>query len=705
MTSRPTPPTDAPNRGLRRDIQGLRAFAVIVVVLDHLVHWPRGGFVGVDVFFVISGYLITSHLLRELERSGRLSLSGFYRRRIRRIAPAATVTIAVTVAISLLVLPRTRAVSTAIDGVWAFIFGANWRMMLVGTDYFQLGLPPSPLQHFWSLSVEEQFYFVWPLLTIGVFAWVAWRARTRVASIGGTAANETMPGAARSARPAVLWMFGALVTASFVWACLETVTSPTTAYFSTLTRAWELGAGSLLAAVLMRPVVLPFAARIALGWVGLAGLVASVFVIDAASAFPAPAAAMPVLATIAVIVAGTGTADRRYPFALWPLTNRVSTYLGDISYSLYLWHFPVIVLLAAFLPTDSRRYLVVAIALTAVASVLSYHFIEQPVRRSRWLLGGTAQADPRRRRRTAILVSAGAAAVLVVASLGAARLAAPEPVPPAAEIDSGCFGAAASPASSADCPTPTELTASEVLPSIDALADDTGGGYFCWRTQGGPLESCTFGSEAPDATRVALVGDSHAAAMVPAVREAAASEDWSVDTYLGYGCQWRDQPADSDCDTVADETQALLVDGEYDLVLTTAARWTIDDAPLDSFTSRWNEVAATGAQVVVIAAAPTVPESNFECLARVGANVAECGTDRDEALNPPDRLLEAAAVASDGVSTVDLTDAYCDDARCPAVIGNVIVARDAAGHLSGTYSATLGPLLAERVRAAVDPAP
>ncbi|MFF2370074.1 acyltransferase family protein [Agromyces sp. NPDC058110] len=673
------PGGSAARSAVRGDIQGLRAFAVVVVVLDHLSGWPRGGFVGVDVFFVISGFLITSHILRELDRSGRLSLSGFYRRRIRRIAPAATVTIAVTVAVALLVLPRSRAISTAVDGLWAFLFGANWRMMQTGTDYFQRGLPPSPLQHFWSLSVEEQFYFVWPLLAIAVFAVGARVDRSRVDG---------------SRRTAVL-VLGAVVAASFAWAWLETASNPTAAYFSTLTRTWELGAGALLAAVILRRrVVLPHLARVLLAWIGLAGLVASIFAIDAASAFPAPAAALPVLATVAVLVAGTD-ADERYPGRVWPLTNRVSRYLGDISYSLYLWHFPVIVLLAALLPSGSSRTLLIAVVLMAVLSVASYHLVEQPVRRSGWLLPRDP-ADPRRvRRRTLVAAGAGIAAIAVVCALGAARLVAPAATP-APVAATGCVGAAAAPGAGGDCPRPTSLDASQVVPSIDALADDTAGAYSCWRSQGGPLASCTFGSEGPDAARVAVVGDSHAAALLPAFRDLAASENWSVDTFVGYGCQWMDQAAGSDCDQVADETQQRLLSGGYDLVLTTAARWAIADAPIDAFTARWDAVVATGSRVVVIAAAPTVPDSTFECLARLGADVTSCGAPRADALEPSDRL-GAAAAADPHVSLVDLTDLYCDESWCPAVIGGVVVARDAAGHLSGTYAKTLAPMLAERI--------
>lgn len=667
-------------RELRADIQGLRAFAVVVVILDHLFRWPAGGFVGVDVFFVISGYLITSHMLRELDRTGRLSLSGFYRRRIRRIAPAATLVIVATVAFALLVLPRGRALSIATDGIWAFFFGANWRSMATGTDYFQLGQLPSPLQHFWSLSVEEQFYFVWPLLTMVAFTAALRRWQT-----------------ARSARIATFTVFAAVVVLSFAWALVETAGNPTSAYFSTLTRAWELGVGAVLAVATMAPWRLSPRFRIGLAWLGVIGLVASVFVIDAESVFPAPTAALPVLATALVIAAGVGADDARYRRALWPLTNRVSGYLGAISYSLYLWHFPVIVFLATFVPLGSRRYFVLALVGTAVLSILCYHFVEEPVRRSNWLLPGP-RTEGSRRAATVALVGAGAVVVLV-AGLGAARLASPaaEPQPPAA---TACVGAEAAPGAQGDCDPPEAISIEEVAPSLDALPGDTAGGYSCWRPKGDALKTCTFGPESVvggGALRVALVGDSHAAALLPAFLDRVDGLGWSLDTYLGFACQWRDQPAGSDCDEVADEVQQRLVDGEYDMVITTAARWAIAEAPAESFADRWNEVAATGADVVVVAAVPTVPEATFGCVSRIGADLSECATSRSEALEPSDRLLDAAGQADARV--VDMTDFYCDASTCPAVIGNVIVYRDTAGHTTGTYMQSMAPYLIDRISA------
>ncbi|KAA9089668.1 acyltransferase family protein [Microbacterium radiodurans] len=345
----------------RRDIQGLRALAVLAVIGAHAVGWPRGGFVGVDVFFVISGFLITGGLLRDLAAHGRIRLGAFAMRRVRRILPAALTVIAATAGVAALVFGSARTAQTLQDAAWSTVFAANWRFADLGTDYFHAGDAVSPLQHFWSLAVEEQFYIVWPvalLLLVGLLPRAARRGRAGRVLVGAAAA--------------------VVVAASFVWALAQTADSPTVAYFSTVTRAWELGVGALLAAALPLLRRIPPVIGGASAWLGVAGIVAAFAVIDPeASAFPAPWAALPVAAT-ALVIAGGAAGDPRHRH-LFPLTNPVAVFVGDISFSLYLWHFPVIVFAAALLPGGAVATGLV-LGVTAVLAIASYAAIEQPLR-------------------------------------------------------------------------------------------------------------------------------------------------------------------------------------------------------------------------------------------------------------------------------------------------------------------------------------
>lgn len=364
---------------LRLDIQGLRAVAVALVILDHLFGWPRGGFVGVDVFFVISGFLITGVLLRDSERLGHVSFVEFYRRRVRRIVPAATLTLVAIAGTAAIMFSPSRAMAIWQDSIAAFFFVSNWRFAIEGTDYFTADGPLSPVRHFWSLSVEEQFYFVWPAVMAAIVFLVARKAL-------GAGARRWIAGA----------IMTLLVAVSFAWAVVDTGHNPAWSYFSTLTRAWELGFGALIAIFAASMSAIPDPARPVLAWLGLGLIVFGAFWITEDVGFPGPWATVPVLGSALVIVAGTGGAVRY----LRPITNRVSVTIGDLSYSLYLWHWPVIVFLGTYMEPAGWRYYIAALGFIAAFSTLAYYYLEQPVLGSSWLKPRADQNwRPRRRRR------------------------------------------------------------------------------------------------------------------------------------------------------------------------------------------------------------------------------------------------------------------------------------------------------------------
>lgn len=367
--------SSSPRTPVRRDLQGLRALAVVAVVLAHLIGWPRGGFAGVDVFFVVSGFLITGLLLRELAATGRISLRDFFARRIRRILPAAVVVLAAVVVVAFVVFNRTQADRTLFDALAALALVANWRFAVEGTDYFHAADAVSPLQHFWTLSVEEQFYLVWPALLLLLVLLLPVAARR-------TGAARAVVGLAAAA----------IVVVSGGWAMVQTAGDPTVAYFSTATRAWELAVGALLAVAV--PVLgrIPAAFRWVLGWLGAAGVVWSFLIVDPDTMpFPAPWAALPVAAAVLVIAGGVGGDPRQRH--LFPLTNPISVFVGDVSYSLYLWHFPVIVFAAVLLPAGAESTLIV-VATIIVLAVSGYFLVEQPLHRSPWLRGTETDAAP-----------------------------------------------------------------------------------------------------------------------------------------------------------------------------------------------------------------------------------------------------------------------------------------------------------------------
>lgn len=670
---------------MRHDLQGMRAVAVLAVFADHLFGWPSGGFVGVDVFFVLSGFFITGLLIGERTHTGKLSFRKFYTRRARRILPSALLVITVTVLASYLLLTGTRAKEALIDGLWAAIFLSNWRFERVGTDYFAVGQPDSPLLHYWSLSIEEQFYFVWPVLLFALFA------LTRRLSGRGR----------RYSARRQFWItaaMAAICAASFTWGMVESASHPTAAYFSTGTRIWELGVGALLAIVVPQLKRIPAGARPYLSYIGFAGVIASLFVITATTRFPAPGAALPVLSTALVIAAFVGGDVRAVPH----LTNPLAQYIGEVSYTLYLWHFPVIVLMAAVLP-PGLRFDVLAVVLAMGLTAATYRFYENPIRRSKWLEPDHRPGLTRISVAVGVIatcVVAGSAVVLESAENRSANTRLDETLDvtaqaPKFDLASRCAGAFALTTPGCKIFDPSK----PVFPSLDEFATDGGRGAFqCFRQQGEPFKSCTYGYKGPGAKRFAVVGDSHAAVLLPALSQYLVQNKWNMTTFIGYECSWILNDRRSDCQDMRSQTQKKLLADRYDLVVVSGSRQHSAIAgTVGDYVTTWQPVAAAGSKILVVADVPGVSPEAISCLTRVGSNLADCATPRGVAFATADPL-PAAAQQIPGVTVLDMTNSFCVADECPSIIGNFIVYMDAAGHITATYGRTLAPQIVDSVK-------
>jgi peptidoglycan/LPS O-acetylase OafA/YrhL len=341
-------------RAFRPDVEGLRAVAVVAVVLFHAgVPGLSGGYIGVDVFFVISGFLITSLMMREVARTGRLSLPAFYGRRARRILPASSLVLVTVILAAYHWLGFLRGDEIATDGTWAALFASNLRFADQGVDYLASQMAPSPLEHFWSLAVEEQFYFVWPAAVV-LLIWLGWRH-------------------------AIGLVLSVAVLASFAWSVVGTGT--TWSYFSPATRAWELGAGCLLALLGDRLDRIPERLAVALSGLGLALIVVAALSYDGDTPFPGYAALLPVGGAV-LVLAGRGDAL----LGVAPLGL-----LGRLSYSLYLWHWPVLIIAAQAYGPLGPAVRAQLVLLSLGLAVVTYTCVENPIRRgtrlrrSHWL--------------------------------------------------------------------------------------------------------------------------------------------------------------------------------------------------------------------------------------------------------------------------------------------------------------------------------
>lgn len=341
----------------RLDIQGLRALAVLMVMAFHARLPVPGGFVGVDVFFVISGYVITAMLVRELARNGRVDFRRFYLRRFKRLTPALALMLCVTMILAALLLsPLGTQQDAARTAIGAMLLGANYVIAKLSGDYFGLDAHSNALLNTWSLSVEEQFYLAFPLLLA-----IAWRLGRRwqrpwvvkaiVATVGVGSLALALGGSYGMTLPAEQWLIQ---------------------FYSPLTRAWEFAAGSLLALLPN-----PWRSRrvsTALGVAGVLGLAASLVVINEYTPFPGPATLLPVVATMLLLLAGSGPGPTTRMLSSTPMAR-----VGDWSYSLYLWHWPFIVIATSAWPGPAWVAPAAALA-SALPAIASYRWVEQPLR-------------------------------------------------------------------------------------------------------------------------------------------------------------------------------------------------------------------------------------------------------------------------------------------------------------------------------------
>jgi peptidoglycan/LPS O-acetylase OafA/YrhL len=681
---------------LRTDIQGLRAVAVSLVVIYHLVPTSlTGGFAGVDVFFVISGFLITLHLMQK-PPSGARDLAKFWGRRIRRLLPASLLVLGTTLVLSRLVAPDTQWGNTARQARAATLYVVNWLLARDSVDYLAAENAPSPVQHFWSLSVEEQFYFVWPILILGMVL-LAGRMRW----------NRDL---------AVLGGLGVLVVTSLGYSVWETSHNPSAAYFVTPTRMWELGVGGLLAVVVAvrqrrgLPPLLPTSARITLAWVGFAAIAWTAWTYTGRTPFPGWQALLPVLGT-ALVIGAHSPMSAVSPGPL--LAVRPMQWLGDVSYSVYLWHWPLIVLIPQLRGHDmDNADRAAALGLTLVLAWLTKKYVEDRFRTPQW---GIPLRKP---------FLLGAAGMVVVIALAAAqqlevghRQDESKAELARAVADRGpCLGARALEDPDRCEPVPYD----EIVPApADAANDkskaykDVSGSKDCFSyLPSFRTVRCAFGDRDSD-VEVALVGNSHAGQWLPALDRVAQRNHWRVTTYLASQCAAADvrqafpTPANTDaCEAWVGRTTRAVARSKPAAVVYTnrisvgAEGESFEDSGalysdgMEAVLREWDQA---GLDVLVLRDTPAPSTSIPDCLAQHPDDVTACDGPRDEWL-PEDQSESAVErVGSSRISFLDLTDHICPGETCSAVIGGVVTYFDGS-HLTATYASTLDRYLGPPLR-------
>lgn len=703
----PTPTVPAATRGIRLDIEGLRAVAVLAVLVYHVrSEWLPGGFAGVDIFFVISGFLITSHLLREAEAHGTISLRTFYARRIMRLIPAATVVLVATVVGVFLFAPRLLWSQIGIDVMGAATYSLNWILASRSVDYLAEGAAASPVQHFWSLAVEEQFYLIWPILIVLAIIFSKHLARQK--------------------QIAASMLAGAVLVLSLAFAIQQSIVADVSAYFATTTRLWELAAGALVALNISAiRKMLPSIVRSTLVLLGIAMVAWSLFFVDN-SFWPSALTIIPVSGICLVILAG---GNSRPSFAERALSIRPLVWVGGISYAVYLWHWPLIVVAEYRWPTLPAAVLISIPVLSVGLAWATSRIVETPLRYSAWFKSQTRRS-----------FAFGFGAMLLSAVLGLSLLlAGPGDAlrPPAGAVASGAAAISTPIDTGAETSAQWLQDVTWAVPSPVDAADDVPVIYAdgCQQdTVASDPVSCTYGNVESDSVMV-VVGDSKAAQWMPALTQIAAQADMRLVTFFKSSCAFADAAVERNGDPypscsewnkrvlerISDLRPQLLVTSQVKGLAFNPSTAGQDDstrlrAMRDGLMRTWTTVRALGTTVVAIGDTPQVGSNIYECVAENIEDLDACSYDRREAEAKSALPTQEAAVnalggrvitsgTSDGADAskaadpsivlIDLNDVVCpSDERCPSIVGNTLIYRSGS-HITATYVSTVTPFLTD----------
>lgn len=655
--------------GRRADIQGLRAIAVLLVLTYHA--FPEaipGGYVGVDVFFVISGFLITGHILGEMTRTGSVRIARFWARRARRLLPASMLVLLASAIATMLFVPRHLWQQFLSEIGASAIYMQNWLLASSSTDYMGSANNPSVVQHFWSLSVEEQFYIALPLIVLGV---------TLVAS------RERQTATLRA-------LFVLVLIGSLAYSVALTATSPSVAYFATTTRAWEFAAGGMMAFFAFK---IKFPQLIT--WLGLGAICGSALFYNEATQFPGIAAALPVAGTIAVIASRGIGAD-------WILAPKPVQYMGDISYSAYLWHWPILVLLPFILGRELSPWMALLGLLASVLlAALTKTFVEDPFRAApkidrHWPSFTLAFIS------AALIVSVSTAGMLVESKrVEAVHLAVKDAAASAADSTVDCWGASESVNDCAVQPLVGDASAA----SLDMHAIEAGNcnGGSVVSPIGDGLE-CEYG--VPEGRfNVVLVGDSHARQWMPALEDIAVTRGWKITTLVRSSCPFGDLNVelragigiDSACASWRQAALSRILEIEPDLVIASAASayaYEIlggsigdPDTQVAGYGRYLEQILDAGIPVVALKDNPYLPISASDCV----STGAVCEFPQAEVLDNSFDAMSMAALQLEA-TVVNFDHIYCPERSCKAVIGGVIVYQD-RHHITQTFALSLSQYL------------
>lgn len=675
----------------RPELQGLRALAVLLVMVYHV--WVGRVSGGVDVFLMLSAFFLTGSFIRKVETGRKLALSSYWLNVFRRLLPAAVVVLLATLIASAALLPKARWGSIMEQITASLFYVQNWQLAKDSVDYYAADhATASPLQHFWSLSIQGQIFILWPVLLLcGMLVWKQLASK--------------FP--ALSYRAVMAIIFAAIFVASLSYSIITTASRQEWAYFDTAARLWEFALGSLIAISLPLLQRIPRIISVPLGWLGLGAIISCGMLLQVEYQFPGYLALWPVLAAGVIILA---------PASRWGV-NRILAHpslgwLGDISYALYLWHWPVMIFFLVESGKDGFS-LGEGLGLMLISLLLAWattRIVESPMRSWTWLSA--------KRRRVGLGIAALIAVVMVPlsgweyqVSAEERRAAAQEPYDnPGAEVLLPGFTDEANP-NAVMIPLTSKLDE-----QWSNFGDDCVGE---WAPQDERIEHCQQGGD-PDANKtIMVVGDSHAQHWSGAVDVMATKQGWRWVLLTRPSCRFGgpSETRGEDCEafnTAASEyvlkrsPDALITLGSFSMLGEdedgrTAAE---QEHIVPAYEEGVRSFLDAGIPVVALRDTPRFVNPPPECVDRHGAEASECQAPVEELLakESPLLALEESGTLGENFSTMDMTDLLCPEGICKPVIGNVLVYMDQS-HLTGVFARSAAAEFERRFLASLSVSP
>lgn len=660
------------------EIDGLRGISLTLVVVFHLFgHGRVSG--GVDVFLTVSGFLLIMSLGRSILDGRPLGILARWGRTFSRLAPsAALVLIAVTIGCYIVFAPWTRS-QTLLEVISAAIYVENWQLIATQLEYGAAGPDTSPLQHFWSLSVQAQFFLLFPLIPLIIVSALRHRRHQTI----------------------IFWTtVCVLVVLSFSYACIENAQNAPRAYFDTFARFWELGLGGLIAGLHISGFTLPRQLKVAAGWAGLLMIIMSGFVFDGGTSYPGPRALLPVGGAVLVLLATAG--GRGSPSVI--LTSRPLVFLDKISYGLYLWHWPVLISFLSIKQRDTIGWkgAIVVLSIT-IALTLATRWVVEPITR------GALRRGPK------------VAFTLAVASIVCAALPATvihttqtNQTNDYAHLDA-CAGAASLDLELPECADYGFNTTP--YPTLDMLWMEDANREECWSGyEETSLNVCALGNNNDPEKKILAVGDSHNNVWLDVYEEIARSHDWQIDAAARPGCQWirpevpvlgQSDEGATGCRVWRSKVNDLVSTGGYDAIIVAASSKSVfnsDTAGLsdiqyhtNAITDAWSHRTSIDVPILFIRDNPIFTDKAFDCIKDPAAvRAGHCEVSRREALLETGYL--DAVKQTENAHYVDLSNYQCGENYCPMVVGGIITTLDRS-HLTKSFAWTLLPYLDREITA------